>query len=131
MTQVSDPGVDAGQPYPNSAAAVAAFDAVNAPTFLETFEDADTDGFAITGASTITNSPYDTGAVYGFNTTAGGQHFVEVFGGSSTVTLAQGVSAFGFLLSGVQLDGLTVTLDDGASQQLAVTTTAVAFSFSE
>ena len=107
-------------PTPNSNAAAAAFDAANPPSFIETFEDRDADGFTIS-AGTITATPDGAGsAVYGFNTTPGGRYVLELYGASPTFTFANAVTAFGFYLSGVQVDDITINFFDGGEQSIAV-----------
>lgn len=120
ITQASDPGVGQGGATPNSDAAAAAFDAANTPSFIETFEDADADGFTFS-AGTITNNPTGGGAsVFGFNTTPGGQYVLELFGEAPTFTFTNAVSAFGFYLTGVQLGDLTVNFVDGGQQSIGI-----------
>lgn len=121
ITQAGDPGVGQGGATPNSNAAAAAFDAANTPSFIETFEDADADGFTFS-AGTITSTPAGGGSsVFGFNTTPGGSYVLELFGQSSTFTFTNAVSAFGFYLSGVQLGNLTVSFVDGGQQSIGIT----------
>lgn len=120
ITQAGDPGVSQGGATPNSDAAAAAFDAANTPSFIETFEDADADGFTFS-VGTITNAPTGGGAsVFGFNTTPGGQYVLELYGQAPTFTFTNAVSAFGFYLSGVQLDNLTVNFVDGGQQSIGI-----------
>jgi hypothetical protein len=120
ITQAGDPGVSQGGATPNSNAAAAAFDAANTPSFIETFEDVDADGFTFS-AGTITNAPLGAGgAVWGFNTTPGGQYVLELVGQASTFTFTNAVSAFGFYLSGVQLSNLTVNFVDGGAQSISI-----------
>ncbi len=120
ITQAGDPGVGQGGATPNSNAAAAAFDAANTPSFIETFEDVDADGFTFAGGN-ITATPNGGGsAVFGFNTTPGGRYVLELVGGSTTVSFTNAVSAFGFYLSGVQLGGLTVNFADGGQQSVGI-----------
>ena len=121
ITQAGDAGVSQGGATPNSDAAAAAFDAANTPSFIETFEDADADGFTFAGGN-ITATPNGGGSsVFGFNTTPGGRYVLELVGGSTAISFTSGVSAFGFYLSGVQLGGLTVNFVDGGQQSVGIT----------
>lgn len=120
ITQAGDPGVSQGGATPNSDAAAAAFDAANPPSFIETFEDGDADGFGFS-LGTITNAPTGGGSsVFGFNTTPGGAYVLELFGEAPTFAFTNAVSSFGFYLSGVQLGNLTVNFVDGGQQSVGI-----------
>lgn len=120
VVQAGDPGASESSLTPNSDAAALAFDAANPPSFIETFEDADADGFSFS-AGTITSNPIGGGSsVFGFNTTDGGDFVLELYGEAPTFTFANPISSFGFYLSGVQLDNLSISFNDGSSQSFAI-----------
>ncbi|APW63003.1 PEP-CTERM sorting domain-containing protein [Paludisphaera borealis] len=134
-----DVGAKSTDPRPNSDAAAASFDSAAAllgSTTLVDFESAPLGSFTnltiapgvsmngqdINGfPQTIANAPYSTpDSLYGYNTTPGGSKFVQLVGGTLTFTFAQGIQAFGAYLTGVELDGETVTFNDGTSQTIAI-----------
>ncbi|MGD0014371.1 MAG: PEP-CTERM sorting domain-containing protein [Bryobacteraceae bacterium] len=134
----SDPGANASDPRPNSDAAAASFDAANPGLPIITFESAPLGAFTnlavapgvtINGSDvfsapqTIINSPLpDCGSepVCGFNTTSGGSQWLSLYGGSVTFTFASPINAFGAYLSGVQVDGESITFNDGAPQSIGI-----------
>jgi len=130
-----DAGANSGDPRPNSNAAAAAFDLSNNETII-TFEGLPLGAFtnlvvapgvSINGTDccgspqTIQNSAVGTpDRLFGYNTTSGGSQFVSLFGGSVTFTFANPIEDFGFYYSGVQLDGETITFNDGAPQSINI-----------
>ncbi len=134
-----DTGAGSTDPRPNSVATEAAFDAaagaLGAIQVID-FENCPVGGFTslnpvagvtVTGsdfygsAQTIQNAAIGTpDGLYGYNTTAGGQYFLSLFGGSATFTFADPIMAFGCYISGVQMAGETVTFSDGTSQTIAI-----------
>ena len=130
-----DAGANSGDPRPNSNAAAAAFDLSNNETII-TFEAAPLGSFTnllvapgvtINGTDccgspqTIRNSPVGSpDGLFGYNTTSGGSQWLSLFGGSVTFTFANPIEDFGFYYSGVQLDGETITFNDGAPQSINI-----------
>ncbi|MDR3618836.1 MAG: PEP-CTERM sorting domain-containing protein [Paludisphaera borealis] len=138
-----DVGAKSTDPRPNSDAAAASFNSAAAllgSTTLVDFESAPLGSFTnltiapgvsmngqdINGfPQTISDAPYSSDPnlpenLTGYNTTPGGSKFVQLVGGSLTFTFAQGIQAFGAYLTGVELDGETVTFNDGTSQTIAI-----------
>jgi len=138
----ADPGVGPGDPFPNSAAAAASFEAAAGATSLVDFESAPLgpfDSLDVGSGLTIALANVDPGfagisddntdAALGFNTTPGGSQFLRIspnFGGpdvTATFTFASPISSFGAYLTGTEssLDGtLTLNFNDGTSQTLAI-----------
>jgi len=135
----TDQGANSNDPRPNSNAAAASFAAAAGAlgvTNTITFESAPVGSFtnltvapgvsmngsdALGDAQTIRNSPLGSpDSLYGYNTTAGGSHFVSLFGGTLTFSFSTAIQAFGGYISGVQLDGETITFSDGTSQTVAI-----------
>lgn len=113
---------------PNSRAAQASFLAAAGPVTTVTFESIATGAKApltigdlsITGtdylnmAQTVLDTSQCTYSLCGGNTTAGGSKFYYHKAGSSTLSFATPVSAFGFFLGGIQLPGsISYTSDAG------------------
>lgn len=134
-----DPGANSTDPRPNSNAAAAAFDLaasalgtnniidfesapVGAFTNLTVAPGVTMNGSDVGGSpQTIRNSPFGTpDGLFGYNTTSGGSHFVSLFGGNLTFSFATPVDAFGAYISGVQLDGETITFSDGSTQVIPI-----------
>lgn len=138
-----DDGAAIGSPYANSRAAEAAFLAAagaGGDIHTETFETMPigfyspvvTDGLSISfdmpnlgsGFSGVNSSSY--GSTYGFNTTAGGSHwlgFPGIFGSSATFQLSSPSTAFGFYTTGVQnvfTASITLGLVDGSETVFAL-----------
>ncbi len=129
-------GTDSGtsaQPLPNSNAKAALFDAAIAAAFqsemifdfegqtLGDFSNLNLgSGLSVSGfGSSIANSS-PCASVCGFNTTSGGSQFLETTAAALTFSFATPVDAFGFYITGVQIDGLTVTFSDGAPQSIPI-----------
>ena len=148
-------GIDAGagpnDARPLSTAAAASFDSAAGAlgsNSLVTFENAAVGSFtnlliapgvtlSQTGTSSLINNvPAGSPAVlYGFNTTAGGSHYVDIEGPGVTFTFAKAIQSFGAYFTGVQsLFGTdTLTLATGARRRSAFRfhrTTPVASYFS-
>lgn len=103
----------------NSAAAAASFDAATLGSSLITFESPLPMGVSISGGS-VSNSS-GCGALCGINTTAGGQFFLSMFGGSATFNFTAPINFFGAYLTGLQTNLVgqqTVTFTDGSSQSI-------------
>jgi PEP-CTERM motif-containing protein len=132
-------GVDAGanstDPRPLSDAAAALFDAAGNETII-TFEAAPLGSFTnlvvapgvtingtdfVANPQTIRNTPVATpDRLFGYNTTGGGTQFVSLFGGTLTFTFATPIEDFGVYLSGVQVNGETISFNDGAPQVIPI-----------
>ena len=56
----------------------------------------------------------------GYNTTTGGENYVELSGSTLTSTLGTPGQAFGFYFTGSQLEGNTVTFNDGSAQSFTL-----------
>jgi hypothetical protein len=100
----------------NSSAAAAAFLSVAGNLNTVDFESPLPANISITGGTTTNNS--GCGALCGFNTSAGGSFFRNVFGGSVTFTFANPVDAFGFFVNGLQTNAVpqqTIVYVDGES----------------
>jgi hypothetical protein len=120
---------NSADPRPLSNAAAAAFDAAVNESVI-TFESAPVGGFStLTVAPGVTlgsnqsirNSPSGTpDRLFGYNTTAGGTNFVELFGGNITFTFATPIEAFGLYISGQQLNNNTITFNDGTAQTIPI-----------
>ena len=135
VTSGMDPGATSADPRPNSNAAAALFDSSNNESII-TFEGLPLGSFTnlvvapgvtINGTDTtanpqtIRNSAFGTpDSLFGYNTTSGGTQWVSLFGGNITFTFATPIEDFGFYYSGVQLDGETITFNDGAPQSIAI-----------
>jgi len=100
----------------NAQAAAASFLAVAGSLNVVDFESPLPPGLTITGGTTaILDS---CGAVCGFNTTAGGQFFRRVSGGSVRFSFTNPVDAFGFFVNGLQTNIVsqqTIVYVDGGS----------------
>jgi hypothetical protein len=137
-----DPGVGPTDPWLNSAASAAAFDAValtlgteniiNFEAFpvanYSTFTVAD--GVIMTGARMggvdqelrdINDYIWMGPANYGFNTTPGGSKYMFLNGGYLTFTFSNPICAFGVYLTGYTSEGEVVTFNDGISQSISIT----------
>lgn len=113
-------GYDAGAgslaQSPLSTAANASFLAAT-NTSVITFESGLPGGVSITGGS-ITNDSGGSAALYGYNTTAGGQNFLSMFGGSATFNFDNPISAFGAYFTGWQVGTQTLTYSNGSTVTL-------------
>ena len=134
----ADPGTSLGSATPGSDAAAAAFDAAagalgsvrlidfeSAPLgafpSLEIAPGVTASGLGYTGVATHSIAAGERcGSVCGFNTTLGGLKYLDVDANFITLSFSGGVQAFGAYITGVQLDGETVTFDDGTSQTLVL-----------
>ena len=137
----SDAGADSSALRPNSDAAATSFDvAAGGLGTLSTitFESspvgaftslAAASGVTITGADlhgaqqTIRDVPDgfpESNSIYGYNTTAGGSHFLYALGGTVTFSFSTGVQAFGAYISGIQFSNETITFSDGTSQTVTI-----------
>jgi hypothetical protein len=135
-----DPGAGPGDPRPNSDAAAALFDAAagTSPATAITFENYPLGAFTtlnVTPGVTVTSSPANnarinndvSNRIAGFNTTAGGSHWLRV-GVSSparsvTFTFANPVNAFGGYFTGVGdvgPGGIDISFNDGRPEDLFV-----------
>jgi hypothetical protein len=134
-----DPNANSTDPRPNSNAAAALFDAAAlalGTNSIITFESAPLGSFSslviapgvtLTGTSfgggdqEIRNSPFATpDRNFGYNTTAGGSQFAQMLGGTLTFTFSTPIDTFGAYLSGVQIDGETITFSDGSTQTIPI-----------
>ena len=100
----------------NSSAAAASFIAVAGNLNTVDFESSVPANLTISGGS-ITNDS-GCGALCGFNTTAGGAYFVNLYGGSVTFSFTNPVDAFGFFVNGLQTNYVpqqTIVYVDGSS----------------
>jgi len=107
----------------NSIAAAAAFDAATAGSGMISFETALPSGVSIIGGTTTNNS--GCGTLCGFNTTAAGSQFRNLFGGSVTFSFASAINSFGMYITGLQTDLVpqeTLTFSDGSTQVINVPT---------
>lgn len=131
-----DVGAGSANPRPNSNAAAASFDtaagALGTNT-LYTFESTALGSFSTvnlgggvsmtsaTNTGSVVNAPVGTpDQLYGYNTTAGGSHFVSLLAGSLTFNFTPGIEGFGSYISGVQLDSETITFFDGSTETVNV-----------
>jgi hypothetical protein len=113
----ADDGVSTLAQMTNSIAAATAFDAATLGSTVIDFEGALPAGVSIVGGTTTNNS--GCGALCGFNTTAAGQNFRNLFGGSTTFNFTTAIDAFGFYITGLQTNLVpqeTLTFSDGSSQ---------------
>ncbi len=129
----SDVGANSTDPRPNSNAAAASFDAAAAlvgSVSTITFESSSLGSFTTLGVApgvsigsnqTIVNSPVGTpDRLFGYNTTPSGSQWLSLFGGSITFTFSTPTRAFGAYISGLQVDGETITFNDGSPQSVAI-----------
>lgn len=144
----SDDGANSSDPRPNSIAAAASFDAAAASIATVStidFESAPVGAFSnlLVGAGVtidgndannqdqrIENAP--TGLpdrLFGYNTTAGGQNFASMFGGTLTFSFIPGINSFGGYFSGLQLSNLSVTFFDGTNQTVDIPTLSSGIAF--
>ena len=132
-----DAGANSNNPRPLSNAAAALFDAAGNETIID-FEAAALGAFTnlvvapgviMNGSDisanpqTIQNTPVDSpDGLFGYNTTttAGATHFVSLQGGTLTFTFATPIEDFGAYFSGVQLNGETMSFNDGAPQLIPI-----------
>ena len=107
------------------------------PTSLITFESAPLGSFhnyaiapgvvingtdGVTSADqTIVNAPYSTpDGIFGYNTTTGGNQFVQVLGGNLVFTFSPAIQSFGAYIDGIQTSAETITFSDGSAQSIAI-----------
>jgi hypothetical protein len=113
----ADDGVSSLAQMTNSVAAETSFSSAAPGDSVITFETAVPSSVTITGG-TITNNS-GCGALCGFNTTSGGQNFLNLFGGSTTFTFAHPINSFGFYITGLQTNVVgqeSLTFSDGSSE---------------
>jgi len=111
----SDNAVSSLADMVNSQAAAASFLAVTGPLAMYGFESSLPTNLTISGSTTVTGS---CGPLCGFNTTVGGSHWNELFGGSVTFSFTDAVDAFGFYVNGLQTNAVsqqTIVYVDGSS----------------
>jgi len=141
----ADNGAGPADARPFSDAAASAFDAAIGAHGLIDFEGLPVGNFGSLGVgpgvtatltnldpsySRISNVDQHTPTPLGYNTTAGGNQFLQISpffddaaGGSVTFSFASPIDAFGAYLTDSQVDfpgGITVTFSDGTSQVLSV-----------
>jgi hypothetical protein len=135
----TDPGAGSADARPNSDAAAAAFDSAAAgigAVQLINFEAAPlgtftsflvAPGVTLSGDGEggvdpeIRNTPSGTpDELFGYNTTAAGANFVDLFGGFIDFAFTDPIHAFGAYISGLQLTTATVTYDDGSTQTIEI-----------
>jgi hypothetical protein len=137
----SDAGAGITDPRPNADASAAAFDAAAATLGTArtiTFESATVGtfttltaapGVTVTGGNaanppqpqSIQDTPQGASAAFGYDTTAGGSHFLYLEGGTATFTFATPIDAFGAFVTGVQeLSTETITFSDGSLQTVSI-----------
>jgi hypothetical protein len=136
-----DPGATSADPHPVTDATAAAFDlaagALGTINLID-FESAPVGTYAslviapgvtltgtdFTGNSSgqsINNAPAgNPDSVFGYNTTSGGSKYAFINGGFLTFDFATPIQAFGAYLTGLQLDGETITFNDGSQQTVAI-----------
>lgn len=105
----------------NSNAAAAAFDAATGPLSKVTFEAALPAGVSIVGGTVTSNS--GCGALCGFNITPAGTMFLNMVGGSATISFTTAINSFGFYITGLQTDLVpqeTITFSDGSSKTINI-----------
>jgi len=115
----ADNGVSSLAQMTNSVAAETAFAAAAPGLNIITFESGLPAGVGASGGSITNNS--GCGALCGFNTTAGGQYFYLLVGGTATFTFTTPINAFGVYITGLQTDLVaqeTLTFSDGSSQTI-------------
>ena len=134
-----DAGITLGGAMPNSNAKAAQFDAaagalgtVNLINFesapLGTFSSlviapgVTASGLGYTGSATHSIAAGQRcGSVCGFNTTVGGNKYLDIDANFITLTFATGIQAFGAYITGLQLNSEVVTFNDGTSQTITLT----------
>jgi len=112
----SDNSVSSLADMVNSSAAAASFLAVTGSLTVVDFESPLPSNLTISGGTTTNNS--GCGALCGFNTTAGGEFFQLVTGGSVSFSFVNPVDAFGFYVNGLQTNLVpqqTIVYVDGSS----------------
>ena len=111
-------GYDAGTNAPgaNALAAADAFDAATNTTIID-FESFLPTGVFIDGFGTITGSPGGAASLYGENTTAGGDYFLQVAVNTVTFNFITPISAFGAFFGGMQVDTTAIVFLDGGGVQ--------------
>ena len=107
-----DVGANSLAAAPNAQAASDAFDLAVGATSLTDFEAGPSTDFTFS-AGNRENTLECGFALCGGNTTAGGEWFHRVDGGSTTITFASAISAFGAYFSGWQIGTQTITYTDG------------------
>ena len=134
-----DVGATSGDPRPNSNNAAASFDAAVSDETIIDFESSPLGAFsslALTPGASISSSTSASvlnvaegtpDSLFGYNTTSGGSQYVSLFGGSLTFSFAAPIDAFGFYISGVQLDGETVSFNDGIPEQITIPNLGLSF----
>jgi hypothetical protein len=133
----SDAGANSNSARVSSDAAAASFDAAAAllglPSLI-TFESAPVGSFSnLTVApgvilksdssflsQILDSSLFFPDAVFGYNTTPGGTHFVDAEGGTLTFNFSTPVQAFGAYISGIQNSGEMIAFFDGSPQSVPI-----------
>jgi hypothetical protein len=103
----------------NSVAAETAFSAAVAGQSVITFETGTPAGVSISGGSITNNSV--CGSNCGFDTTAGGQYFYLLNGGTATFTFTNAIDAFETYVTGLQTNLVpqeTLTFSDGSIETI-------------
>lgn len=108
---------------PNATAAAASFDAAVTASDIVDFEGALGD-FSFAGDGFVRNTQRCAPALCGYNTTAGGQNFLDVTF-NTTFMFANGIDAFGAYFTGVQRGTATLTYDNGNTVELAMPSAAL------
>ena len=120
---------------PNSNAAALAFDTATGSLPIITFESAPlgsytslvvAPGVTLTGTDyyganqTIINTSYCAAALCGYNTTASGSQWANIYGGFITFTFSSPISSFGAYIAGNQVAGINISFFDGSSQSILI-----------
>jgi hypothetical protein len=130
----ADQGTGIGNPGAQALAAEAGFAAAAGDTSSINFEKVPAGAFAtrsLLPGVTLTGQDFfganqqvlDTPSCIincGGNTTDGGAKFVQIFGGTLTVTFANAIDAFGVYIGGVQTDSVTLRFNNGAPQAVVL-----------
>lgn len=78
-------------------------------------------GVDIFGAQqTILSAPLCFSSLCGYNTTPGGIGFLSLYGGEATFDFLDPILAFGAYFSGAQIEGITLTFNDGEVRSIDV-----------
>lgn len=90
-------------------------------------------GATVSGSGDVVNAPINTPALFGFNTTVGGQNFVLTAGGDLTFSFASPIQAFGAYFTGIQSNAvgqetLEIHYTGGATQLINIPNLALSTS---
>jgi hypothetical protein len=83
-------------------------------------------GGAVTGLDyfgaqqSVRATPVCFSSLCGYNTTPGGAGFLSLYGGEATFSFTDPILAFGAYFSGAQIDGVTLTFNDGEVRTIDV-----------